>query len=97
MSRSGLWGPELRPSLSEIRHRVSSDSRGRPVLATAVARSYGIHAYRHAGEESLPRRVSNLEPPVAVQCDLIPEVWYLVHRGCLIPAARASPPRAGTR
>jgi hypothetical protein len=56
LSRSGLWGPELLHSLNGIRHRVSSELTRTSCPGYGCARSSGILAYRHAGEESLPRR-----------------------------------------
>jgi hypothetical protein len=50
MSRSGLWGPELLHSLNGIRLPVSSELSRTSCPGSGVARSSGIHAYRHAGE-----------------------------------------------
>ena len=56
LSRSGLWGPELLHSLSGIRDRPSSELTRASCPGYGYARSSGIHAYRHAGEESPLRR-----------------------------------------
>ena len=55
LSRSGRWGPELHPSLIGIRLPVSSELTRTSCPGFGFARSSGILAYRHAGEESLPR------------------------------------------
>jgi hypothetical protein len=48
-------GPHCAPHKIGIRHRASSELSRASCPGYGYARSSGIHAYRHAGEESLPR------------------------------------------
>ena len=84
-------------SLIGIRLPVSSELERTSCPGYGCARSSGIHASRHAAGNRSPRRVSQLDTWFMQEramntCDV-------VHgsRGSLIPDARASPSRAGTR
>ncbi len=85
----------LHPSLSGIRHRVSSELTRASCPGYGCARSYGIHAYGHAvgsrddEEHTLDAKhgVTELPRMEAGPCDSIIITLAL---------ARAPPPRGGT-
>ena len=96
MSRSGLWGPELLHSLSGIRLPVSSEPTRTSCPGYGYARSSGI-------VPTVTRaRNRRCEGPcigiVAGVCAFQTSNFLLrTSAQRLIPAARASPSRAGTR
>jgi len=97
LSRSGLWGPELLHSLIGIRLPVSSELTRTSCPGYGCARSFGIHAYRHAAGIRSPRRVSHLDTWSMSERAMNTCGVVLGSRGSLGPDARASPPLAGTR
>lgn len=96
LSRAGLWGPELLHSLSGIRHRVSSELTRTSCPGSGYARSSGIVL---TDTRARNRRCEGQCIGIVAGVYSFQTSNFLLRTSAqrLIPAARASPSRAGTR